>query len=82
MSGYTAEAWKTIASGGRWTVPEVQKACVAHNPKMVQNAIRSMVEAGMVVRYEGKQPRYGITGDCSIPRGMKINEILKLMGAA
>jgi hypothetical protein len=79
MSGYTAEAWRTIASGGRWTIAEVQKACHVHHPKLIQNAVMSMATSGMLIRYEGERIQYGVTEDCTIPRGMTLREVLKVM---
>jgi hypothetical protein len=82
MSGYTAKAWMTIASGGRWTVPEVKKALPREDPKLVENAVRAMLASGMVIRYEGTQPTYGVTKECTIPRGVSVKEVFQVMGVA
>lgn len=82
MSGYTAKAWMTIASGGRWTAPEVKKALPKEDPKLIENAIRAMLVSGMVKRYEGDHPTYGVTKDCTIPRGVSVAEVFKAMGEA
>jgi hypothetical protein len=82
MSGYTAKAWMTIASGGRWTAPEVKAELPNEDPKLIDNAIRAMLASGMVMRYEGDHPTYGVTWDCTIPRGVSVKQLLQVMGVA
>jgi hypothetical protein len=80
MSGYTAKAWQTVASGGLWTMGEIRKACSQYDGHLIDNAVRSMVSSGMLVRHEGDSPRYGVTKDCSVPRGLTLGELMKVLG--
>lgn len=81
MSGYTAKAWMTVASGGGlWTMQEIRKACSQYDGHLIDNAVRSMVSAGMLVRQEGASPKYGVTSDCAIPRGLTLRQLMKVIG--
>jgi hypothetical protein len=83
MKGYTADAWLRIASGGRWSIAEVQQACPGRDPKLIQNAVRSMEAAGMVRRYEdGRKVFYGVTSDCTIPRGLTLADVGPVLGVS
>jgi DNA-binding HxlR family transcriptional regulator len=77
MTGCTAKAWLAMASGGRWTFGELRKAVIGPSPKTLENAVRSMVTAGMARRYDGETISYGITSDCTIPRGMTIEQVMR-----
>jgi hypothetical protein len=57
MSGYTAKAWMTIASGGRWTAPRGEEgASPGRSQAGRERRPRHAGMAGMVRRYEGRSP--------------------------
>ena len=80
MSGYSARVWLAIAEGGRWTRDEVRQVVPNVDSKHLAAALGTMTDAGMLdVDALG---RYGVTPDCTIPRGLTLAEVLKATGAA
>lgn len=79
--GYTASVWTVIAAGGgRWQLAEVQRALPSIAGRHVKLALRTMLGSQALQQFPDGS--YGVTGDCKIPRGMTVAEVLKATGAA
>jgi hypothetical protein len=80
MSGYNALVWMTVATGGKWTRQEVYKALPSIGPKHINVALTTLARSGSITAYPGDT--FGLTHDCTVPRGLSVGEVLKATGAA
>jgi hypothetical protein len=85
MSTTTAQAWLLIAhGGGRWTTREVMDSLSCEPVRTVENTIFRMGQRGFVKVYAkdgtSSRMRFGVTGDCRIPRGVTAWEVTQAMG--
>jgi hypothetical protein len=79
---YTAQAWAVLVRDGWCSVAEVHHALPSISAKNIEQALRTMGEAGMVI-CKGTQPRrYGVTLDCLIPRGLSVREVQDIVRPA
>jgi hypothetical protein len=81
----TARAWLTIAhGGGRWTAREVATQMPSETIKAVESTLSRLGDRGFLRIYErdasSDRVRYGVTGDCRIPRGVTAWEVTEAMG--
>lgn len=79
MSGINAQAWLAIASGGKWSRAEVRAEIRSATDKQLDQSLRVMVDNGMLTRFD--DGTYGVTHECTIPRGMTVAEVLRATGA-
>lgn len=78
---YTAQAWAILVRDGWRSVAEVRYALPNISAKNIEQALRTMEEAGMVA-CKGAQPRrYGVTLDCLIPRGLSVRAVQDIVEA-
>jgi hypothetical protein len=80
-----AKAWLTIAyGGGRWTVKEVREALPEENANTLDNAVESMGDRRYLEVHEPTPGhpvhRYSVTGECLIPSGLHVSEVIEAMG--
>lgn len=80
MSGYNAMVWKTVATGGKWTRQEVYKALPSIGAKHINGALTTLAQSGSITTYPNDT--FGLTHDCTVPRGVSVGEVLQVTGAA
>lgn len=81
-AGLSLAVWLVIAAGGWWTVAEViQELPDDIEPKRVDAVLWSMVHRFGQAKARGPRGRqeYAVTGDCVIPRGATVEQVMKVM---
>lgn len=72
--------WLKVAEGGKWTLAEIRQAVPTVSEKSVKSALREMANSGALTEYEDSPLRYGVTPDCTVPRGLTLVEVLRAVG--
>lgn len=75
---YSADIWKAVATGGRWTQDELRKELPYMDPARIRTGVWQMSRTGNLVKYEDGS--YGVTQDCIIPVGVTVEEVLRATG--
>jgi hypothetical protein len=74
-----------LAEGGRWTAAEVG-ARLEIDQTAAASALRAMHEFGTLQKWDrsptNDRVRFGVTNECKIPRGVTVQDVAGLMGAA
>lgn len=74
-----------LKEGGRWTAAEVGER-LQIDQTAAASAMRAMHEFGTLHKWErsptNDRVRFGVTTECRIPRGVTVQDVMGLMGAA
>lgn len=88
MAFNNAAVWLMLAGeGGRWTAAEVA-ARLGMDQSSVASNLRAMTEFGTMQRWERNEAdpasrvRFGVTPDCTVPRGIKVRLINQALHGA
>lgn len=78
MSGINVQVWLKVATGGRWSVTELNEALPQLPAKAVDGSARQLAAAGMLDLHHGDAGlSFGITRDCTVPRGITVAQVLQ-----
>lgn len=79
MSGYNALVWMKVATGGKWTLPELYRELPSIGQKHINGAVKSMLESGALKHYDGG--KFGVVMASTVPRGVTVGDVLACTGA-
>jgi len=77
--GFNKRVWMAVAEGGRWTAAEIEAVTGVRGRSMAR-VLYGMNNGGLLVKFDGAPPKYGITDDCITPRQTSVGELLTAMG--
>lgn len=79
MSTHSMRVWLTVAEGGgHWTIPEMARAMPTMSAVGIKSSVEQMIANGSLIEYANAE--YGVTYDCTIPRGLTVAEVLRAAG--
>lgn len=78
FNGFSRQLWlHMLREGGRWRAAELRDEIPAYSYPSINTDLRRMTGTGAVVKYE--DGRYGVTADCTVPRGVSLEDLRGLL---